>query len=375
MPTVAFNRFAAAMLGKSVAAAIVSERGRVSLKKYRRYRKRQRVLNREFGRRPALLGDIHRACRRSLVPVTSPIALISQIQRSGGSLLSQLFDGHPQLHAHPHELKIGFPKKDIWPVLDMRDPPRRWFELLFEDDILAHFRNGYEKGQRDGSTFAFILPPGLQRGLFLDCLEGRAAPGLRDIFDAYMTSYFGAWLNNANAPGEKKYVTGFTPRLAARPESIRAFFEVYPDGRLISIVRDPRNWFPSAHGHETAKNKYEDIRGALDQWKENTRSMIRNKAQFGGRVCLIRFEDLIGKTEAVMRHLCGFLEIDFDPVLLVPTFNKNPIRANTSFRQEGTRIMTGTLQRYQTLSAEALALIAEMTGDDYREVCAQTVRW
>ena len=42
-----------------------------------------------------------------LVPVTDPLVLVSQIQRSGGTLLSQLFDGHPECHAHPHELKIG----------------------------------------------------------------------------------------------------------------------------------------------------------------------------------------------------------------------------------------------------------------------------
>jgi hypothetical protein len=376
MPTTAiFSRFASLMLGKSVARAIVAERGRVSLNKYRRYRKRLRALNREFARRSALLDDISRACRRSLVEVREPIALVSQIQRSGGSLLSQLFDGHPELHAHPHELKIGFPKKHIWPVLDMHDSPQHWFELLFEDDIITHFRQGYEKGQRDGKTFAFILPPALQRRLFVERLEGRGSCGLREIFDAYMTSYFGAWINNANAAGEKKFVTAFTPRLADRHESIRAFFEIYPDGRLISIVRDPRNWYPSAHGHETAKNKYQDIRNALLQWKESARSMLRNKAEFGQRVCLLRFEDLIAETEAVMRHLCGFLQIDFDPLLLIPTFNKNPIRANTSFRHEDARIMTGTLQRYQSLDGEARELIAAMTAGDYRAVCAQTVRF
>ena len=50
-------------------------------------------------------------------PVTAPLALISQIQRSGGSMLSQLFDGHPEVHAHPHELKIGYPKKYNWPEI------------------------------------------------------------------------------------------------------------------------------------------------------------------------------------------------------------------------------------------------------------------
>jgi hypothetical protein len=37
--------------------------------------------------------------------------LISQIQPSGGTPLSQLADSHPELDAHPHELKIGYPNK------------------------------------------------------------------------------------------------------------------------------------------------------------------------------------------------------------------------------------------------------------------------
>ena len=60
--------------------------------------------------------------------------LISQVQRSGGTLLSQLFDGHPEVHAHPHELYIGKPKKWDWPPLDLaraRDAgSRRCYEPL-----------------------------------------------------------------------------------------------------------------------------------------------------------------------------------------------------------------------------------------------------
>ena len=32
-----------------------------------------------------------------------------------GTLLSQLFDGHPECHAHPHELRIGSPTSRHWP--------------------------------------------------------------------------------------------------------------------------------------------------------------------------------------------------------------------------------------------------------------------
>jgi hypothetical protein len=59
------------------------------------------------------LEDLFRSGLKSATPITVPLALISQIQRSGGSLLSQLFDGHPEIYAHPDELKIGYPEKYI----------------------------------------------------------------------------------------------------------------------------------------------------------------------------------------------------------------------------------------------------------------------
>ena len=367
------EKTAAMVLGRNMSQALVDYYGRVDTKTYLRFWKRLRTIRCKLRQNSKVLDDIHQVCANTLTPISAPLALISQIQRSGGSLLSQLFDGHPQLHAHPHELKIGFPKKHIWPKFTITDSPKRWFEMLFEYDVIDHFKYGYEKGQRDGRTFAFIFPPALQWTLFLDCLTNREQTTARDILNAYMTSYFVAWLNNLNIGGEKKYITAFTPRLSMSQESMRSFFEAYPDGRLISIVRNPSNWYPSARGHETAKNKYGEICKAIDQWIESSDAMVRNKLEFAERVCLVKFEDLVSNTETVMRYLAGFLEIDFDPILLTPTFNKSPILANTSFRHEKGQIQEGTLSRHRSLTEEELKLIEQRTEDSYRQVLARVV--
>jgi hypothetical protein len=58
------------------------------------------------------------AVRKTLAseaPRQLPLLLISQLPRSGGSLFSQLLDGHPQLLVYPHEMRIGYPGKDTWP--------------------------------------------------------------------------------------------------------------------------------------------------------------------------------------------------------------------------------------------------------------------
>jgi hypothetical protein len=360
------NKIANSMLGSATAEKIVAENGKITLKKIRKYRRRLRELTREFRQRNEHLQSLHEACVKHVQSVTCPLVLISQIQRSGGSLLSQLFDGHPEVHAHPHELKIGYPKKDTWPRLDLNNEPRRWFETLFESNVINHFKMGYKKQRNLEETFLFLFLPSLQQQLFLNYLESVHSITRRDVIDAYMTSYFGAWLNNQNYSGEKKFITAFTPRLAMGRDNVEAFFDIYPDGRLISVIRDPRNWYPSAANHKPLV--YGDIRKALSLWEKNAREMLWDKEKYGDRVCILTFEDLVGKTEAVMRYLADLLKINFNADLLIPTFNKYPIEANTSFKTQQRGIIKGTLNRYKTLSQEELGIIESMIGGLHRDV-------
>jgi hypothetical protein len=281
-------------------------------------------------------------------------------------MLSQLFDGHTEVHAHPHELKFGYPKKYIWPQIDLNENPERWFEILFEDIVVRHLQHGYKKMEKYTDTFLFLFLPFLQKDLFIKYLDNLQVISLRDVFDACMTSYFGAWVNNQNGFGPKKNITAFAPRLSILPGNMQSFFEIYPDGRLISVVRDAKNWYPSASRH--ILKKYRDIRLALSQWQDSTQGMIRNKQQYGDRVCIILFEDLIRRAEAVMRYLSDFLGIEFDDILLTPTFNKTPVKPNTSFNLEKPGIMFSALERHKNLSREERKIVDELTEETYKEV-------
>lgn len=319
------------------------------------------------------LESLYKSCVKHTRPVTSPLALISQVQRSGGTLLSQLFDGHSELHAHPHELKIGYPTKYTWPKLDLSDNPDRWLETLFEYSVLSHFKKGYKKEKKRDDAFLFMFLPSVQREIFLNYFGSIQALSIRDVFDAYMTSYFGAWLNNQNSTGHKKFVTAFTARLAMRSGNMDAFFETYPDGRLISLLRDPKNWYPSAIRHKPRVCK--DIQDGIDLWKNSAQAMARNRERYGDRVCILTFEDLITKTKSVMEYLAAFLEIRFEGILLEPTFNKYPIRANTSFEAEKSGIIESTLNRFKTLSKDELEFIENTTNDLYGKIQRLAIRF
>ena len=360
-------------LGSSAVQSILAQEGKISLKRYYKTLLRKKMLFGEFKESKAQLESLGEVFWANISPVTAPLALISQVQRSGGSLLSQLFDGHPELHAHPHELKIGYPKKHMWPTIDLNEHPQRWLEILFEDKVIHHFKDGYKKERKQDEAFPFIFMPFVQSRVFLNYLNSVESKTLRDVFDAYMTSYFGAWLNNQNTSGNKKFITAFTARLAMRIDNMESFFEIYPDGRLISIVRDPKNWFPSAIRHDPVK--YGDMRSALGLWRESTQAMTRNREKFGERVCIIKFEDLVSRTEPVMRHLAYFLDIQFDEILLTPTFNRSSIKANTSFEMKQSGILNSTLTRYKTLTDEELEIIDKMTKEEYQKVLDNIVEF
>ena len=341
--------------------------------KYTRIRYKIWMFRKESKESKLDLQDISRICSEHVVPVTLPLALISEIQGSGGTLLSQLFDGHPELHVHPHELMIGSTETSKWPHIDLSDGPERWFEILYEDIVNEYNREGYKKEKEDEQTFPFVFISSLQREIFLRYIDSIHSMKMRNIFNAYMTSYFGAWLNNQNYYGPKKFITSYAPRLGMIKENVESFLEAYQDGRLIFVVRDPNSWFPSAK--ERWPGRYSNVGQALSEWNESARAMLQNKEQYGDCVCLIQFEDLVSNTEPVMRYLAEFLTIEFDDILLVPSFNKFPIKEDTALKTEGDGIVSSFSAEERTLTEQELNTIERMTSETYSLVLKEVVRF
>lgn len=323
-------------------------------------------------RRSLFWEGLENHCLNQVVPIQQPMILVAQVQRSGGTLLSQLFDGHPQLHPHPYEIRIGSPRKYDWPEIHLDESPNDWFATLFEAPIVEILRDGYKKGHFS-DIHRFVFNPSLQRQIFIQTIAKVAKPTRRDIFDAYMTSYFNAWLDNQNVLGEKRFISAFVARMNIEATNMTSFFDVYPDGYLISTVRNPVNWFASARKHDEAT--YGDLEKSLEIWASSAEANLRNHQTHGERVILIRFEDLIKNTEMVMRHICQRTGLDFHESLLTPSFNRMPIKANTSFKENATTgIVKATLQRKAELSDAERQHIETKTRDIYQaaqDICSQ----
>jgi Sulfotransferase family len=300
-----------------------------------------------------------------VVPVDQPLCLITQAQRSGGTLLLRLLDGHPACDVVPLQLR----QVDRLARLRPTEPEEAW-RILYDPKLAERYRRGHRqvKGEvlRDEEVFSFQLPPERQRELFDRCAGRRQARRPRDLADCYFTAFFNAWLDYGNlGPGEKRWLVGFEPGLTRIKGLRRGLGELYPDGRVVSIVRDPWTWYASASRWEPQWRERED---ALEHWCRSAEGALRWKKLAWDTFLVLSFEDLLARTEETVRRLVAWLGIEFTPELLVPTFNGRPIAANTSFADVATEVSAKPLERADALDADDRAYITERAGELYERL-------
>ena len=277
-----------------------------------------------------ILQLIRRQRLASVVPLEQPLLYCSQVQRSGGTLLTRLFDGHTSCYVHPNELRLGRP--GAWPTAaHLHETAAAAFEALCESWPRKFSRNGYSKvagrPQPGRDTLPFLFDEELQRQIFEQAFA-RARRTQRDVLNGYLTSLFNAWLDYQNLyVGPKRWVVAFEPRfLLRRDGGPDLFFTDYPDGRLVTIVREPSAWLASYRkhipSHDTAK--------AIRYWRDSLEAGLQALAAYPDRVELLLFDDLVHRTEAVMRRLAARMGIDFEPCMLAPTYNSMPVPSDSS---------------------------------------------
>lgn len=95
---------------------------------------------------------------------------------------------------------------------------------------------------------------------------------------------------------------------------IPAFLDMFPEGRAIVIVRDPRDVVNSFR--KTTIAPAHDYLIALFDVIDAVNHAVRYSSRFPERVCMVRFERLKLDTENELRALCAFLGLDFQPQMV-----------------------------------------------------------
>jgi hypothetical protein len=205
-----------------------------------------------------------------------------------------------------------------------------------------------------------LAPSFLERLFRLLCAEDPPRTQ-REILDRYLTAFFNAWVDcQGLRETPKSWVVGVGARLGWG-ESRAGFRTDYPDGRIVVIHRDPRAWYASA---SLFSRRYGKLDEAVAIWRRGAEELIAAKEEDPEHVFALTYERLVTDPEPTMRALADWLRIKWHPILLDPTFNRQPTVPNSSFRVLETGIRLESLERWrEVLSAETVAEIEAETRE------------
>mgnify|MGYP000740060287 CR=1 FL=1 len=307
-------------------------------------------------------------------PVRKPLLLISQIQRSGGTLMSQLFDGHSQLHVHPGELNIGRPKKWHYPQVDLSMKPGKIYDLYNEErQTKEYIDDGYQKPGKSHEkpdtnsvlkSLPFLFSLELQKKLFQQFMEDFKVTDNRGMMDAYVSSYFNAWLDYQDLYKEDasvKYWCTFSARLAVVDTNVDKILHDFPQGKILTMFRNPASWYASAKKHA---DRYGDLEKSMNLWVKTYKTSLDYVKKYPDNVYLINFDQLLQDVPSTMKKLSEMLGIQYEEILSMPTFNRMKIASDSSFTAK-IGIDKSAADRKKFLEPEQVEQVEKISKETY----------
>jgi hypothetical protein len=183
----------------------------------------------------------------------------------------------------------------------------------------------------------------------------------------------------------------FGEKTSANVRYLRQVQEMFPNGKIINLVRDPRANVAS-HLHVPWASR--DVVSLALKWKLAVRAFLDFQASGPARpenVLEVKYEELAASPEPVIRQLCAFVGEPFDPHMLAHQEHSSIDVADLPWKQGVTHaINEGAIAKWrQELTGPRIALIQWLTGpemrhygyapidipaEDLRQVPAQMVR-
>ena len=272
----------------------------------------------------------------NLVSCNQPLIAISSVMRSGGNLLNRLFDGHSQLRTYHSELLFGVMsdftvKNDAleiskFPLISNSSSYEDLFDQLSRNDPFINnaIESGWVKVNYDNPK-PFYYDRQLHKKIFLSiCGESKKIIA-RNILNNYVTGYFNSYIDYQGLySNDKIYTSTYWPGFIMSNTNVDRFMAEYPDGFIISVIRNPLQWAGSAKKRRPKEFSL-DYMDSL--WSKSIRNSIKHSVN--SNVILLDFDHLINNTQNVMAGLCNLISIKYSDSLIHPTFNSMPIEANS----------------------------------------------
>lgn len=208
---------------------------------------------------------------------------------------------------------IGFPRSGTKLLRDLLNRNPRVSIPEAESQFIPYFVRKYGMRPRfdQGDTFARFCDA-IEKSAFIAYMRERGysfdpqALGTKlddwsSIFEHLLRYYGPKCASDGVLFGDK------TPEYL---RAMRLLKDVFPNGRFVHIIRDPRDCCLSA-----AKAWGLHPYGTADRWHRTLRSQRKVGRSIGDYVEIL-YEELISDTEQTLRSVCRFLECEFVPDML-----------------------------------------------------------
>ena len=270
----------------------------------------------------------------SSLPFDQRACFIAGQAKSGTTLLASLLDNHPELLVLPQETAY-FPTV----LTKYRGAGRRaQFDYLTKESF-SRVLFGGEPKWREHEYKSFPQ----QR--FLETFERVAfnpenAP--RDLL-ALMAESYAATLGT---PIDR--IKRWIEKTPANRNHVDEIFASFPNARLLITLRDPRAILATQIALErTRKTERFSVYYVTAHWRASAKLARRVRA---GEVAglFVQFEQLVRQPANVMKDVCDYLEINFDPdVVLKPTKIGEPWGGNSAAQIGFSQVSTEPASRWE----------------------------
>jgi hypothetical protein len=132
--------------------------------------------------------------------------------------------------------------------------------------------------------------------------------------------------------------TAWVEKTPGHEHRLGQILAAYPQARFIHVVRDPRSVAAAIVRLDRATEQPTDL---VDVGLTIRRSFEVAERNRGERYLVLRYEDLVGEPEAVMRRVAAFAGIEWSDTLLTPTVGGVAATSNSAW---SARKVTGEIE-------------------------------
>jgi hypothetical protein len=277
------------------------------------------------------------------LPFADRACVIAGSAKSGTTLLTALFDGHPELLPFPEETAY-FPTVRRKFRTAGRAVQCQYLTDTAESRLL--FAAEAVAGNRNYGRF----PRAEFRRMFTAAAAdpGRADTELLALMVECYAQVLGRPLDG---------VVRWIEKTPANRYCLPDIRETFPHGRVILTMRDPRAVLAAYLLRKRRKGEQFSVYDCVSHWRQSA-EVAMDRDRHREWLVMVKFEELAAAPEATMERLCPFLGITFRPELLQPTKAGEHWRGNSAVKEKFTGVDRAPAERWKSsLTAEEIGWV------------------